>query len=143
MRCRGGSPCNYCQDKGHNCTFDNLAHPRAISRRDVESDTRAAVEHPVFNDIGGVNHVEEYVELYFTHFHPRWPFLHQKTFSAHHEPPLLVYSVVMIGMWIAGKGSLQRRAVDLHNKLGHCIREQQVSPRKHFLDIGINIRNEC
>ncbi|KAM5459102.1 hypothetical protein McanMca71_001704 [Microsporum canis] len=58
-----------------------------------------------------------YVEAYFDKFHPSWPFLHRATFDPAHEPPILLQSVLMMGLWATGDQKLQYMAVDLHEKL--------------------------
>ncbi|KAJ5261184.1 hypothetical protein N7478_011779 [Penicillium angulare] len=70
--------------------------------------------------------VKHYVELYFSHFHQHWPILHHATFSIPDEPPLLVQAVMIIGLWVSDKPSAQQAAVDLHDRLGFCIRDQMV-----------------
>ncbi|KAL4772676.1 hypothetical protein BDW60DRAFT_216314 [Aspergillus nidulans var. acristatus] len=42
---------------------------------------------------------QHWVDLYFTRFHPHWPILHRATFDLAHEPPFLVQTVVMVGLW--------------------------------------------
>ncbi|KAL4735755.1 hypothetical protein BDV11DRAFT_208211 [Aspergillus similis] len=42
---------------------------------------------------------QHWVYLYFTRFHPHWPILHRATFDVAHEPPFLVQTVVMVGLW--------------------------------------------
>ncbi|KAH1779122.1 hypothetical protein KXV95_008438 [Aspergillus fumigatus] len=69
--------------------------------------------------------VKQYVHLYFARFHPHWPILHRATFSIPNEPPLLLQTVLMIGLWVSGKTSARNAAVDLHSKLGLSIHEQR------------------
>jgi hypothetical protein len=57
--------------------------------------------------------VLQYVEIYFEKFHPVWPFLHRATFEPSQEPPILLQSVVMMGMWMTGDEKMQRHAVKL------------------------------
>lgn len=40
--------------------------------------------------------LDDYVEIYFHHFHPSWPFLHLSTFNPTTEPGVLVQSVMMV-----------------------------------------------
>ena len=70
--------------------------------------------------------VQECIELYFEQFHPQWPFLHRATFGAVHEPPLLVYSVVMVGFWVRGDSSSRAAALGLHEMIGRTIWQQRV-----------------
>lgn len=55
-------------------------------------------------------------ELYFTHFHPRWPIIHTSSYDeklAHH---LLNFSLWTIGTWFKGPAS-QKEAITAHDKL--------------------------
>ncbi|KAL4817718.1 hypothetical protein BDW67DRAFT_174516 [Aspergillus spinulosporus] len=47
----------------------------------------------------GKDRTQHWVDLYFTRFHPHWPILHRATFDIAHEPPFLVQTVVMVGLW--------------------------------------------
>ncbi|KAL5359178.1 hypothetical protein BJX96DRAFT_174127 [Aspergillus floccosus] len=123
VRCRGGQPCRHCQEKQHACVFDTPGHNR--SNTTTGSSTV---------DLGGAVFEQEpqpdiphYVHLYFTLFHPRWPFLHQGTFSIEHEPALVLYAVVMLGMWCSKQEPAQRKARVLHERLGRSILEQQTA----------------
>jgi hypothetical protein len=49
------------------------------------------------NDFPSLQHLDVYVQLYFEHFHPRWPFLHIPTFEASPRTWLLVFAVANIG----------------------------------------------
>lgn len=69
---------------------------------------------------------QHWVDLYFTRFHPHWPILHRATFEVAHEPPFLVQSVVMVGLWVSGTTRGRRAATELHDKLGLSILEQRV-----------------
>ncbi|KAE8371282.1 hypothetical protein BDV26DRAFT_276442 [Aspergillus bertholletiae] len=128
VRCRGGNPCKQCREKGHRCIFDH----RIIAQPDMP-DTRAYpdeainVEHSKVNQSNPKHQIDQYIQLYFARFHPRWPILHRGTFSASHEPSLLLYAVVMMGMWVSGKDAHRTSALDLHKRLGTCIREQQAA----------------
>lgn len=42
------------------------------------------------------------------------------------EPPLLLLSVMAIGMWTSGEQSAQSAAVEFHDKLDVAIRDQRV-----------------
>lgn len=69
---------------------------------------------------------EQYINLYFEKFHPCWSFIHKGTFDIRHETPLLVQSMVVIGLWARGEQSAQSAAVELHGKLDSAIRDQRV-----------------
>jgi hypothetical protein len=76
--------------------------------------------------------VLQYVEIYFEKFHPVWPFLHRATFEPSQEPPILLQSVVMMGMWMTEDEKMQRHAVKLHDKLSSVVYEQRVSNSPGF-----------
>jgi hypothetical protein len=63
---------------------------------------------------------------YFEVFHDFWPFIHKATFDVHQETPLLLQSIVAIGMWTSGERSTQSAAVELHDSLDFAIRDQTV-----------------
>ena len=68
----------------------------------------------------------QYINIYFEKFHPRWSFIHKATFNLPYETPLLVQSMVVIGLWARGGESAQSAAVELHGKLNSAIRDQRV-----------------
>lgn len=70
---------------------------------------------------------EYYASLYFTHFHPQWPFLHEQSFQYNHDPPVLVLAVVMIGLWVTGEARARRLAWKIHARLHGLLKEQMVS----------------
>jgi hypothetical protein len=63
---------------------------------------------------------------YFEVFHPFWPFIHKATFDVDQETPLLVQSIVAIGIWTSGERSTQSAAMELHDNLDSAIRDQRV-----------------
>ncbi|KAE8370173.1 transcription factor with C2H2 and Zn(2)-Cys(6) DNA binding domain [Aspergillus caelatus] len=130
VRCRGGNPCRQCREKGHRCIFeDRVPQPDAPDAPDAHASLGEAIdpEPSGLNQNDPQSQIDQYIQLYFARFHPQWPFLHRATFSASHEPSLLLYAVVMIGMWVSGKDSSRRSALDLHRRLGACIRQQQAT----------------
>ncbi|KAL4904640.1 hypothetical protein BDW74DRAFT_185547 [Aspergillus multicolor] len=70
---------------------------------------------------------QQWVHLYFIHFHPHWPILHRGTFDVAHEPPLLVQAVMMIGLWDSGTPKAKEAAIELHDKLGESIWEHRTT----------------
>lgn len=68
----------------------------------------------------------EYIRLYFEAFHPHWSFVHKGSFDWRHETPLLLQSMVVIGMWASGEESAKSAAVELHDKIDLAIRDQRV-----------------
>lgn len=68
----------------------------------------------------------EYIQYYFEAFHPHWSFVHKGSFNLRHETPLLLQSMVVIGMWVSGEESAKSAAVELHETLNLAIRDQRV-----------------
>jgi hypothetical protein len=68
-------------------------------------------------------------QLYFTHFHPRWPILHAPTFDEQHYPFVITASVAMIGSWIEGSEESRELALTIHDRLvNHLFLKLQMSP---------------
>lgn len=72
---------------------------------------------------------DRFVGRYFDLFHPHWLFIHRGSFIEY-ETPLLVQSMVVIGLWMTEEKKTRCQAVDLHNVLGAAIRQQTVFPAK-------------
>lgn len=68
-----------------------------------------------------------YVRLYFLHFNPQWPFIHEASFRYQEEPTVLVLALVMVGLWITGEAKARRQAWKIHDRLHTLIKEQMVS----------------
>ncbi|KNG91309.1 hypothetical protein ANOM_000321 [Aspergillus nomiae NRRL 13137] len=115
---------------GHRCIFENQVAPQTDTpNAHACLDDAIDLERAGNNQNDPRDQIDHYIQLYFARFHPRWPFLHRATFGASHEPTLLLYAVVMIGMWVSGKDTCRRSALDLHRRLGTCIRQQQTCLR--------------
>lgn len=149
-RCDGRAPCEACSQRGLQCCLLQLS----LSRRGNTKNDRILGVNSSINELQDEQHdlenssttcgdrmnctpswkgrnVLRYVEVYFEKFHPEWPFLHRATFEPSQEPPILLQSVVMLGMWMTGDEELQCHAVKLHDKLSSLVYEQRVrnSPR--------------
>ncbi|PKX97579.1 C2H2 type zinc finger domain protein [Aspergillus novofumigatus IBT 16806] len=104
-RCNGRAPCEACSRRGLQCSLSHLSLSRQGNPKNAET-------------LG-------YVEIYFEKFHPVWPLLHRATFEPSQEPPILLQSVVMMGMWMTGDEKMQCHAVKLHDKLSSLVYEQR------------------
>lgn len=71
-----------------------------------------------------------YVDLYFAHFHPQWPILHERSFQYKHDPIVLVLAVVMFGLWVTGEAKARRQAWKIHARLHTLLKEQMVSQQR-------------
>lgn len=115
--CEGGSPCKACERRRLDCSLVDQSSP--IRRPHGLNDLNLPnLESPSTDD---------YVEIYFQHFHPEWPFLFRSTFDPETEPGVLVQSVVMLGMWAYGSSESKDMAVNLHRRLESAIQSQRVS----------------
>jgi hypothetical protein len=117
-------PCDECLRRNIQCSFSNHdtiqeQWPRSLTDR-VPSPTpdQSQTSHP---DKG-----EQYIGLYFEAFHPFWPFIHRGSFNIRREKPLLLQSMIVIGLWTSGEQSAQTAAVELHDRLDLAIRDQKV-----------------
>jgi hypothetical protein len=117
-RCEGGAPCKACEQRGLSCSLVGRPSPR---RRHQDRNNSSPASS------AGSQAEVDYVQIYFDHFHPEWPFLHRPTFDPKTEPAVLVQSVIMVGMWIQGSRNSQDFAKSLHSRLGTAIRSQRVS----------------
>jgi hypothetical protein len=55
-------------------------------------------------------------ELYFIHFHPRWPVFHAASFDED-ESVCLSSSMLMIGKWLERTEESRQTAIDIHSRL--------------------------
>jgi hypothetical protein len=72
---------------------------------------------------------ESYLELYFAHFHHRWPIIHR---PAHHDGNnklLFKFCMLMIGGWLSGTGEGKEYAVAMYDYLIPHISNTLVSIR--------------
>ncbi|KAL3456619.1 hypothetical protein BJX64DRAFT_270308 [Aspergillus heterothallicus] len=106
-RCDGGSPCRECLRRQIACSLRSSTPPSlAPGSSRLDKEKRA-------------------IDVYFTVFHPHWPFVHQASFHNYGEGPLLVKSIVAIGLWATGEESARSAAVQLHKVLGSAILDQR------------------
>ena len=83
---------------------------------------------------------ERYLELYYLHFHHRWPIFHRSSLADEDTVTIVTLSMVMIGAWLEGSLEARKRALHLHEKLVAIIRPQLVcicsakSIRKGYAD---------
>ncbi|KAH7388956.1 hypothetical protein BKA64DRAFT_645427 [Cadophora sp. MPI-SDFR-AT-0126] len=59
----------------------------------------------------------EYLDIYFTYFHHRWPIVHRPSFEAEGENTLVVSSAKMIGAWLLGSYESKAFAITWHEAL--------------------------
>ncbi|KAL4862773.1 hypothetical protein BDV12DRAFT_178375 [Aspergillus spectabilis] len=123
-RCEGGIPCEECVRRNVQCSFQEHA---SIPE---EQQTGSSMLHsPSLNHGESQSYYWEkrkkWINCYFEIFHPRWPVIHRGTFDVQQENPLLLQSMIAIGMWTSGEQAAQSAAVELYNKLDFAIRDQR------------------
>ncbi|EAW13141.1 C2H2 type zinc finger domain protein [Aspergillus clavatus NRRL 1] len=146
-RCDGRVPCKACTQRGIQCSLGQSsaaaahAHQGTGTPRDSRTDLTVSdsqdeqpgpsdrsitpeqrAEGPLLVRKAAILH---YVEVYFERFHPVWPFLHRATFDPDLEPPILLQSVIMMGLWMAGEEDTQCKALKLHEKLSLLVYQQR------------------
>jgi hypothetical protein len=121
-RCKG-LPCTECVRRVIECVFkDQNQDQDQNPDQTTQSEDKGTTIHPTPLS----NKRDQYINLYFEKFHPRWPFIHKGSFDAKRETPLLVQSMVVLGMWASGEESARSAAVDIHHNLDSAVRAQKV-----------------
>lgn len=119
-RCEGGSPCSECLRRRIPCSLNGQDGGAGSPSSSLRGQGPNDVPY-------GPDKVQHYINLYFSLFHPHWPFVHRASFNIHNETPLLVQSMVVIGLWVSKERSAQSAAIDLHKNMDSAIRQQTVS----------------
>lgn len=114
-RCDGGPPCTGCLRHNVPCSF--RPQPRVAKKA---HGPREVIE-PSHSE-----KTQRFLQLYFEHFHPFWPFVHRGSFNQSNEMPLLVQSMVVVGMWVEDLPNTRSAAIDLHKTLNTAIYQQRV-----------------
>ncbi|KAL4894265.1 hypothetical protein BDV59DRAFT_207291 [Aspergillus ambiguus] len=112
-RCEGGPPCTGCVRRKVQCSF----HDNRSSLGEGQSPQQLNKRSP--------DKTDHFLELYFQLFHQHWPFVHRGSFNQKNETPLLVQSMVVIGMWVSDVPSAKSAAIDLHKTLEAAIYQQR------------------
>ncbi|KAE8336590.1 hypothetical protein BDV24DRAFT_168161 [Aspergillus arachidicola] len=126
-RCQGGPPCANCLRRGLQCS---QAQPESESRKPVSRSRILPATLPIAHlsptNLRSSRSRDEshYINLYFQRFHPSWPLLHQWTFKGLNETPLLVQSMVIIGMWLSNEEDARPKAIALHDVLRSAVLTQ-------------------
>lgn len=127
-RCQGGPPCNNCLRRGIHCSLERRPETPPVDPPDPPRMLQSPPARPETDESDQESH---FIGIYFNEFHPRWPFVHKGSFGDH-EAPLLVKSMLVLGLWMSKQRKYQSKAIDLHNVLGSAIRQQtvctQISP---------------
>ncbi|CAG8277110.1 unnamed protein product [Penicillium olsonii] len=114
-RCQGGLPCTECSRRSIKCVFKD---------QNEENEPNEEACAPPGPELLSEKR-DHYIQLFFDNCHSRWPFIHKGTFDVRHETPLLVQSMVVLGMWTSGEETARKAAVDIHNNLDAAIRQQK------------------
>ncbi|KAI9373857.1 hypothetical protein BJX61DRAFT_357486 [Aspergillus egyptiacus] len=136
-RCEGGPPCSECLRRRITCSLDGETPSRESEARqsfptpperhpELPSPSPSSSRgHPHRIQTGSFEKERRFLSLYFKLFHPYWPFIHQGSFNEHSETPILVQSMVVIGLWVSGEENARSAAIELHKALGVAIRQQR------------------
>lgn len=123
-RCDGGYPCSRCHHRGTDCSLTReTSAPSDQSMR--ENPTLFSIDLKGFAPGTSRWIGQDFIEIYFSDFHPAWPFLHRGTFKMAEEPCVLLQSMVMMGLWIKGDQKSRDTAMTFHNKLLSAIKAQK------------------
>ncbi|KAL5342265.1 hypothetical protein BJX70DRAFT_339546 [Aspergillus crustosus] len=121
--CRGGPPCSNCLHRGIECSL-SLQEDEPATERNGNIDSLAQ-DSPTQLSERRSEKERHYLSQYFRLFHPHWSFIHQGSFSDHAETPLLVQSMIVIGLWLSNEDKAKPRAIALHNVLKSAIQDQK------------------
>lgn len=124
IRCEGGNPCNECSRRTIDCSLSGQRESTDGSPPTLRQDSPSLQT----NHSAKGSH---YLELYWELFHPHWPFIHRTSFSEH-EAPLLIQSMVVLGLWMSQEPNAEAKAIELHNLLGSALRDQAVRCQPSF-----------
>lgn len=127
-RCQGGPPCSKCVYRGIDCSLSRQTEVQPGGDSSCPPDTLLS-DHSAHSKTSRSEKERHFLDLYFKLFHPHWPFIHQGSFREDDETPLLVQSMIVIGLWVSKEPNAQSKAVDLHNVLNSAIHQQKVCNR--------------
>lgn len=60
---------------------------------------------------------QEYIDLYFAHFHHRWTLTHSPSLEVKSHVPIILSSIKMIGAWITGTKDGKWLAMAMHERI--------------------------
>lgn len=58
---------------------------------------------------------EKFLDLYYTHFHHRWPIVHRPSVEDESAKNIILSSMAMIGAWIEGSLEAKLQAIHAHD----------------------------
>ncbi|KAJ5111039.1 hypothetical protein N7532_001574, partial [Penicillium argentinense] len=121
-RCEGGVPCDECLRRKIQCSLND--DTGSIERQYPESSNHhTSIQHDPQQNHSGKT--DRWIDLYFTAFHPSWPFVHKGSFDMRSDAPLLIQTMTCFGLWASGERRARSSAVELHDKIDLAIREQK------------------
>ncbi|BCS30666.1 Zn(II)2Cys6 transcription factor [Aspergillus puulaauensis] len=132
IRCEGGHPCRECFRRGRKCSLSGQNEVQPADSTDTGpriSWQRTGSPQLPTNRSAKESH---YLNLYWELFHPHWSFIHRSSFSDY-ETPLLVQSMVVLGLWVSQEPNTEAKAIELHKLLGSAIRDQTVGAQFLFI----------
>ncbi|KAH1330455.1 hypothetical protein KXW83_008332 [Aspergillus fumigatus] len=122
-RCEGGVPCEECVRRNIHCSLQD----RPSIAEDQQTRSSTAPSSSLHREHSQLywDKTKKWVDRYFDIFHRRWPFIHRGSFNVRRETPLLLQSMIVIGMWTSGEQSAQSAAVELYDQLDSAIQDQR------------------
>ena len=120
-RSQGSPPCSKCVDSGIPCSLSRQEEVQPGCYFSHPQDTLLIDDHSTQSKASCSEKDKHYLDLYFKLFYPHWPFIHWGSFCEDKETPLLVQSMIVIGLWVSKEPNVQSKAVDLHNALSSAI----------------------
>ncbi|KAL4932908.1 Zn(II)2Cys6 transcription factor [Aspergillus undulatus] len=126
-RCEKGPPCTNCCRRGIQCSLSQSVEVQQSGHITCPAESLSPVSHdgPTQSKSSRSERERHFIDLYFKLFHPFWPFIHQGSFRKYDEAPLLVQSIIVIGLWLSNEHNAQSRAIALHDVLSSAIHEQK------------------
>ncbi|KAL3478847.1 hypothetical protein BJX99DRAFT_223540 [Aspergillus californicus] len=111
-RCDGQIPCGECSRRQIQCSLPSESSAELSDSQGLDRPNR-------------IERKQHSIAMYFERFHPYWPFVHMASFNYARENPLLIQSLVVIGLWSSGEKNARSAAIQLHNVLGSAISQQR------------------
>lgn len=127
VRCEEGPPCSNCRRHRIQCSLSKSVEVQQSGLITCPTESLSLVLHhtPAQSKRSRSEKQKHFIDLYFKLFHPYWPFIHQGSFRKYDQAPLLVQSVVVIGLWLSNEDNARPSAIALHNVLSSAIHEQK------------------
>lgn len=111
------------------------AETRTHMLRALEAELPQKEARGLANAFPSLKHLDVYVQLYFSHFHPRMPFLHAPTFQPSPEAWQLVFAVACVGCQYSAAGQKEKHIALFQRLAQHMMKKDVSTPGKDRVDI--------